>query len=225
VTRICIALIAANILCGGNLAVGQAHFTAELHPVPGAHGHGVGGRASLTLNAAQTELAYFIALDGLDLEPVVANRVDPDDVFGIHLHLIVPGQIGPHVLNIFGDPAEEDGDLAVAYERETLSGVFDASDATRDPITGQLLPQFFPLTTKLIDDWIDYLMTDQLYLAVHTVGQGGAALLHGDVIRVPEPTAAGLAAGGALIAAAGVSRSRRMRSHRVVRPFKDLTRA
>jgi hypothetical protein len=182
-----LATVAATL--AARTAPGQTHFTAELHPVPGVHDHGVGGHAALTLSADQKQLHYSITLFGLDLEPDAGQRLDANDVFGIHMHLIVPGQIGPHVLNIFGDPAEEDADLVVNYSAETLAGVFDAGDATRDPLTGELLPQFFPLTTKVIDDWIDYLMADGLYLAVHTIGQGGGALLHGDITRVPEPAA------------------------------------
>jgi hypothetical protein len=206
--RLMMLLATAAAILAAPFAQGQTHFTAELHPVPGAHGHGdAGGRASLTLSPDHKQLQYSISLSGLDLEPIASQRFDANDVFGIHMHLIVPGQIGPHVLNIFGDPAEEDADLVVEYNAETLSGVFDASDATRDPLTGELLPQFFPLTTKVIDDWIDYLMADGLYLAVHTVGQGGGALLHGDIIRVPEPSAATTA----LIAAATLLAGRRRR--------------
>jgi hypothetical protein len=184
-------------------ARGQTYFASELHTAHGAHNHLMAtGHASLSLSTDHTQLSYSIQLTGLDLEPDPALRDDPEDVFGIHLHLIVPGQIGPHILNIFGNPAEEDADLIVDYAHETLSGVFDAGDATRDPISGELFPQFFPLTTKLIDDWIDPLMANGLYLAVHTVGQNGAALLHGDVIRVPEPTAAWLAATAAAAALA-----------------------
>jgi hypothetical protein len=192
-----VAIVSAGLLLDWSslAAADQTHFVAELHTAHGAHNHSMAqGRASLTLSADQSRLAYSIALSGLDLESDPARRVDPEDVFGIHLHLIVPGQIGPHILNIFGNPAEEDGDLIVDYTQETLSGVFDAGDATRDPATGELLPQFFPLTTKIIDDWTDDLLANGLYLAVHTVGQDGAALLHGDVIRVPEPAVAGLTA-------------------------------
>jgi hypothetical protein len=193
-------LMAVVACCGSTF--GQTSFVANLHTAHGAHNHFMaGGQAVLTLNAEQTELSYRIELQGLDLEPRSAERVDAEDVFGIHLHLIVPGQIGPHILNIFGDPAEEDGDLIVDYSQERLWGVFDVADATRDPATGELLPQFFPLTTKVIGDWIDELMVDGLYLAVHTVGQNGAALLHGDVIRVPEPPALVIAAVAAAILA------------------------
>jgi hypothetical protein len=192
-----VAVVVGGLLWGwpSKAAAGPTQFVAELHTAHGAHNHSMAhGRASLTLSADQSRLEYSIALAGLDLESDPAKRVDPEDVFGIHLHLIVPGQIGPHILNIFGNPAEEDGDLVVDYSQEMLSGVFDAGDATRDPATGELLPQFFPLTTKIIHDWMDDLLANGLYLAVHTVGQNGAALLHGDVIRIPEPAPAGLMA-------------------------------
>jgi hypothetical protein len=199
----------------------QTYFAAELHPVPEAHNHGgAGGHATFMLSADQKELHYSIVLIGLDFEPVVAKRRQAEDVFGIHMHLIVPGQIGPHVLNIFGDPAEEDADLVVDYEAETLTGRFDVSDATRDSLTGELLPQFFPLTTKVIDDWIEYLMGDGLYLAVHTVGQGGAALLHGDIKRVPEPGGATIMLLGTL--AAGAKLRRRPARRRIFSRYSTI---
>jgi hypothetical protein len=211
------AWLAALCACCGQ-ANGQTYFVSELHTVHGAHNHLMaGGRAWFTLSEDLKQLSYSIELTGLDLEPDPSRRVDPEDVFGIHLHLIVPGQIGPHILNIFGDPAEEDGDMVVDYAQETLSGIYDAGDATRDPTTGELLPQFFPLTTKVIDDWIDPLMADGLYLAVHTVGQNGAALLHGDVIHVPEPSLAWMmaTAASAVVACRGLRnghvQDRRMR--------------
>ena len=182
-----------------------------MHVVPTAmHPISASAVAHMTLDDDPYRLHYSIALQGLDLEPAAANRVDQNDVIGIHMHFIVPGVTGPHILNIFGTPGEEDADLAVDYANETISGIYDISDATLDPATGEPLPQFFFITTKIIDDWIDELVSNQLYLAVHTAGENGQALLHGDVIAVPEPATSGLLAAG-LAALAGAQRRRRQR--------------
>jgi len=153
------------------------------------------GEIFLWLNHERTELTYKIVLDDmLELKENPADRTEPDDVIGVHLHLHVPDTVGPHVLNIFGlatfgMPAEEDADLVVDYEHRTLTGVYDISDASIDPSTGQPYPQFFPLTTKIIDDWLDELDDGELMVAVHTNESGFPTMaIHGHISRVvPEP--------------------------------------
>jgi len=154
------------------------------------------GEIFLSLNKARTELSYTIVLDGLlGLKPNPADRTEPDDILGIHLHLYVPDAFGPHILNIFGlatygRPAEEDADLVVDYEHNTLTGVYDIGDATIDPATGEPYFQFFPLTSKIIDDWLDELDRGELMVAIHTVESGFPTMaIHGHISRVvPEPT-------------------------------------
>jgi hypothetical protein len=87
-------------------------------------------------------------------------------------------------------PAEEDADLVVDYEHNTLTGIYDISDATIDPATGEPYFQFFPLTTKIIDDWLDELDRGELMVAVHTVETGFPTMaIHGHISRVvPEPS-------------------------------------
>ncbi len=181
------------------------------------------GEAFFTLNADHTELAYTIVLDGLlGLKENEADRTEPDDIIGMHLHLHVPDTLGPHVLNIFGLPAEEDADLVVDYANNTLSGVYDISDATIDPATGEPALQFYPTTTKIIYDWIDELMAGDLMLAIHTNESGfGAMAIHGHIgphsHGVPEPAAAVLlAAGAGLLQLA----TRRCRARPVGRGFR-----
>jgi len=154
------------------------------------------GEIFLTLNSAHTELSYTIVLDGLlGLKPNPADRTEPDDILGIHLHLHVPDTVGPHILNIFGlatygIPAEEDADLVVDYEHNTLTGIYDISDATIDPATGEPYFQFFPLTSKIIDDWLDELDRGELMVAIHTVETGFPTMaIHGHISRlIPEPS-------------------------------------
>jgi hypothetical protein len=162
------------------------------------------GEIFLSLNDDQTELAYTIVLgDGLELKANPTDRTEPDDIIGIHLHLHVPDVVGPHVLNIFGlatfnVPAEEDADLVIDYAHKTLSGVWDNGDATIDPNTGQPYPQFFPLTSKPLADWIDDLNNGMLMVAVHTNESGFPAMaIHGHIGRViPEPSTGSLFAAG-----------------------------
>jgi hypothetical protein len=201
-------------------------FTADVYGHDDHHGHHGGsdyyaviddfhanpsttdatGEIFLTLSHERTELGYTIVLDDLlGLKENPEDRTQPDDIIGIHLHLDVPGAVGPHLLNIFGlatygMPAEEDADLVIDYEHRILSGIYDISDATRDPVTGEPLPQFFPLTSKIIYDWLDELDAGELMVAVHTVESGFPAMaIHGHihpVAPVPESTTNLLLLGG-----------------------------
>ena len=175
---------------------GQVDFVANLDAtqvIANPSSSTATGQATMRLNANHTELAYSLSLEGLDLEPDPSLRVDDNDVVGIHIHLHVADVNGPHILNIFGNPSEDDGDLVVDYENETLSGVFDQSDASRDPVTGDLLPQSFPLTTKLFPTSfrLAELLNEEWYFAVHTVGNQATppgVTLRGNFRIVPEPS-------------------------------------
>lgn len=152
------------------------------------------GEIFLWLNPEQTQLHYEIGLDDLlALKPVEVDRTEPDDIIGIHLHKHVPDTIGPHVLNIFGWPGHEDDDLVIDYENRTMTGIWDNGDASRDPVTGELYLQNLPLTSKLLDDWIDTLNEGLLMLAVHTNESGFSTMaIHGHISPVPEPAALGI---------------------------------
>jgi hypothetical protein len=154
------------------------------------------GEVFLTLNADRTQLRYMIILDDLlGLKPNLEDRTEPDDVVGMHFHIHVPDTIGPHVLNIFGlstpttDFGQEDADLVIDYENHTLTGIYDNSDATIDPNTGEPYPSFFFATSKPLSDTIHYLDTNEFVVAVHTNESGFQNFaLHGHIHRiVPEP--------------------------------------
>jgi hypothetical protein len=170
------------------------------------------GEVFLALNSARTEVRYLIVLDDLlGLKENPEDRTEPDDILGIHFHLHVPDTIGPHLLNIFGlaTPTlwgQEDADLVVDYVHHTLTGIFDISDATIDPLTG--LPyepnSIYFASTKIIDEWIDELDNGEWVLAIHT-GESGFKnfALHGHIHPVvPEPASILLFALGVFLASA-----------------------
>lgn len=148
------------------------------------------GVAQFELDRLDSRLSYTLALEGLDLEHNPASRTDPNDVLAIHIHLHVADVIGPHILNIFGNPSEDDADLVVDYENDSLSGVFDVSDSI-NPDTGEPFFPDDPLATKLITDWLDELDDGQLYIAVHSrrnsVQAPPGVDIRGNIFRVPEP--------------------------------------
>lgn len=142
--------------------------------------------ATFILDPAQQNLSYSIVIFGLDLKPVPADRIGFSDVTAIHLHNGFAGSSGPHVLNIFGVPSEDDDQMVVDFSNETISGIYDDSDAI-DPGTGALFDQNSPFTTKLLSNFVDDLVQNQIYLAIHTAGQNGNIAIRGQVLAVPEP--------------------------------------
>ena len=190
-----------------NPTFGETCYSAiidDFHTLNSPHPAAI-GQAFLVLNAERTQLRYQLKIEGLNLKPV-ANRTALDDVIGVHFHLYVPDTFGPHVLNIFGlatygVPAEEDADLVIDYEHQTLSGIYDDGDATIDPMTGQPYFQFYPLTSKPLTDWLDVLASGQLMVAVHSVASGFPTMaLHGHIRQsVPEPSASTMALVGVLV--------------------------
>ncbi|MEM1168222.1 MAG: DUF4347 domain-containing protein [Cyanobacteria bacterium P01_H01_bin.35] len=87
------------------------------------------GVATFSLNAEQTEIEYTIQLNGLDLVENPAERTADNAVTEIHFHHRDYGTDGSHVLNVFGEPSQDDGDIVIDYENETITGKWDWSDA------------------------------------------------------------------------------------------------
>ena len=150
------------------------------------------GLATFELNDEQTELTYSIDLDGVTLKPEQGDRTDLSDVTKIHIHVGAFGHNGPHTLNIFGLPSEDDADLVVDFDNGTLQGVWDDSDAI-NPETGELFDPTVGGTTKQLSSFVDALLADGLYLQVHTVEFDAPTIpgeLRGqiEVASVPEPS-------------------------------------
>ena len=153
--------------------------------------------ATFVLDEAQENLSYSIQAFGLDLIPDSADRTAFSDITAIHVHNGFFGSAGPHVLNIFGVPSEDDDEIVVDFDGETVEGVFNDEDAI-DPLTGELFDQNSPLTTKLLSNFVDDLLAGQLYLAIHTAGQDGNIAIRGQIVAVPEPSSAVVMLAGAL---------------------------
>lgn len=200
---------------GGNGSSTYYAFIDDYHSNPSTTD--ATGQIFLSLNADQTELSYRIELDSLlGLKANAAERTEPDDIIGIHLHLHVPDTVGPHVLNIFGlatynMPAEEDADRVIDYHNRVITGVWDDGDATIDPATGEPYLPFLPLTSKPLSDWLGYLNSGELMVAIHTNESGFPAMaIHGHISRVvPEPATALVAIVALLWGVVGRIRARR----------------
>lgn len=165
------------------------------------------GTATFALNDAETALIYEIDLDGVTLKPQQADRTDLSDVTKIHIHVGEFGNNGPHVLNIFGLPREDDADLTVDYAQGILSGIWDDGDAI-NPSTGELFDPTAGGTTKLFSNFVDELKTGGLYLQVHTV-EFDSSTVPGELrgqIEATEPASVpeGSTVAGILLVAGGL---------------------
>ncbi len=187
-------LIAMMLVCVAGVGTTKADmFVANLDAAQVAGGNSTEtgtAIATFVLHDSQQKLSYTIAIFGMDLKPNPTDRTGFGDIDKIHLHNGFIGSSGPHVLNIFGLPSEDDADMVVDFDNDTISGVFSDADAV-DPATGNLYDQNNPLTTKLLSNFVDDLLAGQLYLAIHTAGQNGNIAVRGQVFAVPEPSSVG----------------------------------
>ena len=147
----------------------------------------------LDLNGISPTLAYTISFQGLSVAT---------DIQAVHFHLghpqpgpsPLPGppglkhadaeENGPHVLNVFGLPREDDADLVVDPLTNTISGVWDNSDWNYGP-DGILDRGDSVQLAPMIPD----LLLGEIYVQVHTfdfpVPDTGE--LRGQIVVVPEP--------------------------------------
>lgn len=122
--------------------------------------------ATATFTPTEKGLAYEIDIDGLTLKEDPASRTESTDVTKIHIHAGPEGENGPHTLNVFGLPSEDDDDVVIDYENGIIKGIWDDDDATDlngDGDTNE------PGETKPLSDFIDELEAGDLYLQVHAV--------------------------------------------------------
>ena len=178
-----------SILQVVNSAEAATRFRANLDgsQVVPSSGSNASGLATFELNEAQTALDYFIQLEGVSLKPDITDRTEPEDVDKIHLHFGEAGANGPHVLNIFGLPSEDDDDLMIDFDAGTISGTWEDSDAI-NPETGELFDPTAMGTTKLLSNFVDEIFTNQLYIQVHTLEFPGSGAIRGQITGVPEPS-------------------------------------
>ena len=156
------------------------------------------GTATFTLTEptdGSPTLDYSIQFSGLDLnatgilpnghDPVISNQTTDqmDDVWGIHIHHAPSGSVGPHVLNVIGRPANDDGDIVPDFGNNSLTGLWDDTDTF-----GTSPPDSKPLT-----NFLQELHHEELFLIIHSWGRdngsglGGGATIGGRIELVPEP--------------------------------------
>jgi len=211
------AASAATALTIGSAGLAQAAtFSANItgdQVVPSTPSEAT-GTASFELNEAGTELRYTMSFQGVDLKP--SDRTAPADINKIHIHVAPTGENGPHTLNIFGKPSEDDADLVVDYEANTLSGIWDDADVS--DLNGNGISD--PNDTKPLSNFLDTLESGGLYVQVHTnrfdSSTGFPGELRGQIIKDASPTAStpeplGLLGLAAVAGGAGLTMKRKQK--------------
>ena len=132
--------------------------------IPASFERGTSGTARFWLRESGRALEYEIVLDGLDVggiqgDPVTENG--GDDVTQLHLHVAPAGERGPHALNVFGAPAEDDADMTFDPASGTIRGLWDDGDVSTDPSIPEA-GRSVPFTDALAD-----LCAGRVYVNVH----------------------------------------------------------
>ena len=188
-------LTALFVFSGAPALNAQTTFTATLNSgqvvTGGTTNPAETGVATFTLNNDMTALDHTLQLFNLDLAPAT-ERTDTNDVDKIHIHNAPAGVMGPHTLNIFGLPSEDDGDLVVNFAADSLSGTWTDADQAGD--------QNSPDSTKPLSLFVNELQAGNLYIAVHTLGAGGGVAIRGQIVSVvPEPATGTIVFGSAMV--------------------------
>jgi hypothetical protein len=123
------------------------------------------GIALFKFNGKRTKLRYKVQVVDLDLDGFVTPDVPGDDVTRLHFHFGVPGLAGPHILNVYKFPREDDRDLYVKPFDGVIRGVWDDGD---ENLAG--IPSY------KLSDVIEYLCNGNAYVNAHTVDHETGAI-------------------------------------------------
>lgn len=211
----CLTVVVLLSLVG---SVGHAHTThfQAILTNDAIIRQGVVGTASLATGIAdfvlvdphegdgEVTMAYTIRLSGVDVDGnQTANLLD--DLVGVHLHdssecatpTCQPGDTVDthHLLNIYGFPRGDDGDVHADPLTSTITGIWDDSDAN---------PAFPP--SQMISDKhsLHALHNEVAFLMIHT-NQVPSGAIGGFLRIVPEPSLGG----GVLLGLFAILRPRR----------------
>lgn len=141
------------------------------------------GKAKFWLVEDGTALKYEIELSNnyiVTWNGQTSKGNGGDTITKIHLHNNVPGVAGPHVLNIFGAPSEDDADLNVDVDARTFTGKWDDGDANDLPPAGPS-----PNDSVAFSDKKSELCAGNLYVNIHSV-EHGPGTLRGQIIPVSD---------------------------------------
>lgn len=131
---------------------------AQVVPPTGSSARGI---TFMWLNPARDRLMYWILMDGIVLKEDFTQRTQPEDAVGIHIHVGAPGANGPHGLNVWGTPSEDDLEMSMYPSLGLVTGDWNDGDAyVANPGVGD---------TRLLTDHLTDLRAEDIYVQIHTV--------------------------------------------------------
>lgn len=170
---------------------------------------GITGFATFTLEESgpgSPTLAYDLRFSGADF---LGDANPGNDVTAIHFHDTAgldQSAATPHVLNVFGFPSQDDGQMVVEAVAGRVTGVWDDGDLTDPlhPMASNPMANSDTLTSML-----GALQAGEIYVMLHTTSpnalpNSGGITIGGAILPVPEPTSATLG----LLVLAGVATKR-----------------
>ena len=117
------------------------------------------GSAVLLWSENQERLRYEIIFDGITVD-TSAGTDTIEALTKLHIHIGGPTDLGPHALNIFGGPAEDDAEMEVHFENNEIHGIWgDIDIGTLTSDTAR---------SKELSDMREQLCAGELYFNIHT---------------------------------------------------------
>jgi len=135
-------------------------------------------KASFWLDKKGENLKYKIQIDNMDLTGWQSPSDADDDVTGVHIHdaALGDGTTGPHILNVWEAPIEDDAQMKAYPSKGIIKGIYDDSDVTPHN-AGVHHGESLPLTDKIND-----LCNGDFYVMIHQ----GPGVLKGDAIPTKQ---------------------------------------
>lgn len=158
------------------------------------------GNFDLSLTPGAPLMTYEITFKNLDLEDItgvhfhfghaplltsyVALLKYEEKEWGPLHHDEADGPNGPHLLNIFGAPREDDANLVVDYENNRISGRWDNLDLNFGPDGVRDAGD-----SVAIGSVIGEILAEEVYVQVHTNAfpAPNTGEIRGQLLAIPEP--------------------------------------
>jgi len=158
------------------------------------------GLFELSLTPGAPLMTYEITFENLDLEDItgvhfhfghaplltsyVALLRQEGEDLGPLYHEGADGPNGPHLLNVFGAPREDDANLVVDFENNRISGRWDNLDMNFGPDGVRDAGD-----SVAIGSVIGEILAEEVYVQVHTNAfpAPNTGEIRGQIVAVPEP--------------------------------------
>lgn len=167
-----------------SFATDNIHFYTELTneaTVPLVENNKVTGSANASLVNTKKGLALKYQINtNMDVNAGWPATSDiSDDISKIHLHNNIAGLAGPHVLNIYKSPAQDDDNLKIFANKGQINGRWDSEDINKNGLPDG------PDTEPFDNNQLLELCEGKIYVNIHGTypdGMSDTGVLRGNFI-------------------------------------------